>query len=65
MNGKQKIEFDWPDTGKLEIEVEENHSAVLRFTPSPIAVSETLAKLAKTSQNQNFDKSNKTSPTSK
>lgn len=60
MSGKHKIEFDWPDTGKLEIDVDENHSALLRFTPSPIVVSETLAKFSKTSGNQVLDKSNKT-----
>lgn len=60
MSGKRKIEFDWQDTGKLEIEVDENHSALLRFTPSPLVVSKTLAKFAKTTENQVSDKSNKT-----
>lgn len=60
MSGNHKIEFNWTDTGKLEIEVNENHSALLRFTPSPLVVSKTLAKFAKTTENQVSGKSNKT-----
>ena len=44
---KQKIEFSWEDTGKLDIEVVGNLSATLRYRPSDKFVEETLAKFRK------------------
>lgn len=57
---KLRIEYEWAETGKLEIDVEENHSAVLRFTPSNLVVEKTLAKFVKKAGNENYSKSNKT-----
>lgn len=47
---KQKIEFDWEDTGKLDIEVVGNLSATLRYRPSDEFVAETLAKFRKNTE---------------
>lgn len=47
---KQKIEFSWEDTGKLDIEVIGNLSATLRYRPSDKFVAETLAKFRKTTE---------------
>ena len=56
----EKLKFEWPDTGKLEIEIKNNLSAVLRFEPSPYIVAETLAKFAKNAANQELSQSHKT-----
>ena len=48
---KQKIEFSWEDTGKLDIEVVGNLSATLRYKPSDKFVEETLAKFRKNTDN--------------
>lgn len=47
---KQKIEFSWEDTGKLDIEVVGNLSATLRYRPSDKFVAETLAKFRKNTE---------------
>lgn len=41
------IEYDWPETGRLEILTQFSHSAVLRFTPSEVAVEKALSEAAK------------------
>lgn len=51
-NSTKKISFDWEETGKLDIQIEGNHLAIMRYEPSPIAVAETLAKFSKTTGNQ-------------
>lgn len=56
----EKLEFNWDDTGKLEIGVDGNRSATLRYEVSPKVVRETLAKFAKNTANQDSRKSNKT-----
>lgn len=56
----EKLEFNWDDTGKLEIGVDGNRSATLRYEVSPKVVQETLAKFTKNTANQDSCKSNKT-----
>lgn len=47
---KQKIEFHWENTGTLDIEVEDNLSATLRYKPSDKFVAETIAKFRKNTE---------------
>lgn len=41
------LEYNWPETGTLEIMMHGSHSATLRFMPSEAAIKEGLAKAAK------------------
>lgn len=50
----EKLEFQWEDTGKLEIDVDGNRSAVLRYKVSDKVVEETVAKINKTSANSDL-----------
>lgn len=47
MKKPDTLEYDWPETGRLEILMHGMHSASLRFTPSEAAIQEGLAKAAK------------------
>ena len=47
MKKPDTLEYDWPETGRLEILMHGSHSATLRFTPSEAAIEEGLAKAAK------------------
>lgn len=60
MTRDNSIEYDWQGVGKAEIEVESNHSAVIRYKVSPEAAEETLAKIAKKAHKRDFNESNKT-----
>ena len=51
------IQFDWKNTGKLDINVDGNLSATIRYKPSDKFVKETLEKLNKKPANQsNYEK---------
>lgn len=41
------IEYDWPDTGKLEITLRGSNSAALHFIPSEDAIREAVKRAAK------------------
>ncbi len=47
MKKPDTLEYDWPETGKLEIQMQGMHSATLRFTPSEKAVENGLQEAAK------------------
>ena len=47
MKKPDTLEYNWPETGRLEILMHGMHSATLRFTPSEAAIQEGLAKAAK------------------
>lgn len=47
-NNDEKLQFEWEDVGKLDVSIQNNHSAQLRFVPSPKVVKETLEKLSQT-----------------
>lgn len=47
MKKPDTLEYDWPETGKLEILMHGSHSATLRYMPSEEAIKEGLAKAAK------------------
>lgn len=47
MKKPDTLEYNWPETGRLEILMHGTHSATLRFTPSEAAIQEGLAKAAK------------------
>jgi len=38
MSENEKIEFNWPETGKLKIRFEKNGSLSLKFFPSTAAI---------------------------
>ena len=42
---KNRLEFYWPDTGKLTILTNGNYSAKLRFYPSKKVIQENLQKM--------------------
>lgn len=42
-----KIDYDWPETGRLDIQIHGQNSAVLQFMPSEVAIEEALSKAAK------------------
>lgn len=48
----EHLDFDWEDTGKLDVEIIEGQSATLRFAPSMSFIDSTLAKFRSTSHNQ-------------
>ena len=52
---KKTVEFIWEDTGELEITLQGNQSAVLKFFPSKEVIAKTLAKFSKTACNQSKD----------
>lgn len=43
----ETLEFNWPETGRLEILMRGSHSAVLRYSPSEAAIKEALSKAAR------------------
>lgn len=47
MRKPDALEFEWPETGKLEILMRGSHSAVLRYSPSEAAIKEALSKAAR------------------
>ncbi len=47
MKKPDTLEYDWPETGRLEILMHGSHSATLRYMPSEAAIKEGLAKAAK------------------
>ena len=47
MKKPDTLEYDWPETGRLEILMQGSHSATLRFAPSEAVIKEGLAKAAK------------------
>ena len=47
MKKPDTIEYNWPETGRLEILMHGSHSATLRYMPSEAAIKEGLAKAAK------------------
>lgn len=42
-----KIDYDWPETGRLDIQMYGQNSAVLQFTPSEAAIEEAVYKATK------------------
>ena len=44
MNIGDKIEFNWPELGKLKIRLNDNLTATIRFEPSEKASNELLKK---------------------
>ena len=45
-----KIDYDWSETGHLDIQMYGQNFAVLQFTPSEVAIEEALSKAVKSPQ---------------
>lgn len=57
----EKIVFDWPETGRLEIEVERTDSAVFRFEPSDEAIAKMLEPYRVGRRDEEFERLSKES----
>lgn len=63
---KKNIRYEWDETGTLDIRVDGNQNATLRYRPSSQFVQETLAKFSKTAGNGSKTESHKlTTPETK
>ncbi len=58
---KKNIRYEWEETGTLDIMVDGNQNATLRYRPSSQFVQETLAKFSKTAGNGSKHENLKTS----
>lgn len=59
---KKRIRYNWDETGTLDIRVDGNQNATLRYRPSSQFVQETLAKFSKTAGNGSKTEIHKLTP---